>query len=84
MKDKFEFTHEFTMAVIIEYQQSTVFSVAGIKLRTKLRPRETELTGQVKKTEFLEKTSVFVWSVVTNYLLTEGDMAPGSNQSTKG
>lgn len=59
MKDKFEFTHEFTMEVIIEYQQSTVFSVAGIKLRTKLRPRETELTGQVKKTEFLEKTSVF-------------------------
>lgn len=40
MRDKLEFTREFTMGVIIEHQQSTIFSVAGLKLRIKLRPRD--------------------------------------------
>lgn len=40
--------------------------------------------GKLGKQEILEKTSVFVWRGVTNYLLTDGDTATGSNQSTEG
>lgn len=41
-EDKLEFTHEFQYEVVTEHQQTIIYLVTGIKLRIKVKPRDTD------------------------------------------